>query len=70
MIDGEFAALDSGEDPPAGAAAEIAEMGTQEPGQRRRGGYPAPFADRAGFQVPVVADLAVIGPLGARLGRG
>ena len=37
--------LDSGEYPPAGGAAEIAEMGAQQPCQRRRGGHPAPFAD-------------------------
>ena len=48
----EFAALDSGEDAPTGAGPEFAEMGTVDPGKRRRDRYPARLADWARLQVP------------------
>lgn len=55
----EFAALHPGEDATAGGGAEVAEVGAEDTGERRRDWYPAPFADRAGLEVPVVAALSV-----------
>jgi hypothetical protein len=61
--------LNPAEDPSAGAGAELGKVSAENAGQRRCDGYPPPFADRAGFQVPLFAPRAIIGPFCAHLGR-
>ena len=60
----------AGKDATIGTGAELAKMSAENPGERRRDGYPAPFPYRAGFEVPLLAACDVVGPFGARLGRG